>query len=79
MIRDTGEISGYFQSVAASYGLEAHVQRFGYAVFFNQRGMMGGISLQSSNNIRIHPHPSVEIGIFKWMWDAVLHRRPAFQ
>lgn len=103
MIRDTGEISGYYQSAAASYGLEAGVQEFGYAlffmdnsafknidktggwelgtapnltvldkgaagsltnatlnkgtyaVFFNQRGLMGGISLQSSKITRIHP------------------------
>ena len=103
MIRDTGEISGYYQSVAASYGLEAGVQKFGYAlffmdekafrnidrtegwelgtvpnltvldkgaagsltnatlnkgtyaIFFNQRGLMGGISLQSSKITRIHP------------------------
>lgn len=103
MIRNTGEISGYYQSVAASYGLEAGVQKFGYAlffmdeaafknidksdgwelgtapnltvldkgaagsltnatlnkgtyaVFFNQRGLMGGISVQSSKITRIYP------------------------
>ena len=34
MIRDTGVISGYYQTAAASYGLQAGVQEFGYAVFF---------------------------------------------
>ncbi len=34
MIRDTGEISGYYQTAAASYGLQAGVQEFGYALFF---------------------------------------------
>lgn len=105
MIRDTGEISGYYQSFAASYGLEAGVQKFGYAlffmddsafknidrtggwelgsapnltvlnkgaagnvsnatlnkgtyaIFFDQRGLMGGISLQTSKITRIHPKP----------------------
>ena len=34
MIRDTGVISGYYQTTAASYGLQAGVQEFGYALFF---------------------------------------------
>jgi lipid-binding SYLF domain-containing protein len=34
MIRDTGEISGFYQTTAASYGLQAGVQEFGYALFF---------------------------------------------
>jgi lipid-binding SYLF domain-containing protein len=34
MIRDTGEISGFYQATAASYGLQAGVQTFGYALFF---------------------------------------------
>jgi lipid-binding SYLF domain-containing protein len=33
MIRDTGVISGYYQTAAASYGLQAGVQEFGYALF----------------------------------------------
>ena len=103
MIRDTGEISGFYQTAAASYGLQAGVQEFGYAVFFmdddairhinhsggwevgsapslvivdqgmatslttatankgtyafffNQRGLMGGLSLQGSKITRIEP------------------------
>jgi lipid-binding SYLF domain-containing protein len=34
MIRDTGEISGFYQTTAASYGFQAGVQEFGYALFF---------------------------------------------
>lgn len=34
MIRDTGGVSGYYQTTAASYGLQAGVQNFGYALFF---------------------------------------------
>jgi len=103
MIRDTGEISGFYQTAGASYGLQAGVQEFGYALFlmdneafrelnrsggwevgsspslvivdqgmatslstttlshgtyaffFNQRGLMGGLSLQGSKITRIHP------------------------
>ena len=105
MIRDTGEISGFYQTAAASYGLQAGIQEFGYALFlmdddafrninrsggwevgsspslvivdkgvaaslttatinqgtyaffFNQRGLMGGLSLQGSKITRIHPQP----------------------
>ena len=103
MIRDTGEISGFYQTTGASYGLQAGIQKFGYALFlmddeafrelnrsggweigsspslvivdqgmatslttttinkgtyaffFNQRGLMGGLSLQGSKITRIHP------------------------
>ena len=103
MIRDTGEISGFYQTAAASYGFQAGVQEFGYALFFmdddafrnlnrsggwevgsspslvivdkgmagsfttatvnkgtyafffNQRGLMGGLSLQGSKITRIQP------------------------
>jgi lipid-binding SYLF domain-containing protein len=34
MIRDTGEISGFYQSSAASYGLQGGIQTFSYALFF---------------------------------------------
>lgn len=33
MIRDTGVISGYYQTAAASYGFQAGIQEFGYALF----------------------------------------------
>lgn len=101
----SGEVDSYYQSFAASYGLEAGVQKFGYAlflmdddavsnlkstkgwelgsapnltvlnkgaagnistatidkgtvaIFFDQRGLMGGISLQTSKITRIYPGP----------------------
>ena len=103
MIRDSGEISGFYQTTAASYGLQACVQEFGYALFFmndaayrsvsrsggweigsspslvivdkgvatslttttldknmyalffDQRGLMGGLGLQGSKITRIQP------------------------
>lgn len=33
MIRDTGEISGFYQTTRVSYGLQAGAQQFGYALF----------------------------------------------
>jgi lipid-binding SYLF domain-containing protein len=105
MIRDTGVVSGFYQTTAASYGLQAGVQTFGYAlffmddgayrnlnrsggwelgtspsivvldkgasgsistatlnegtyaVFFNQRGLMGGLGLQGTKITRIYPKP----------------------
>jgi len=44
MIRDTGEISGFYQSAAASYGLQAGVQQFGYALFFMDDGAYRNIN-----------------------------------
>jgi lipid-binding SYLF domain-containing protein len=44
MIRDTGEISGYYQSTAASYGLQAGIQEFGYALFFMDDGAYRNIN-----------------------------------
>lgn len=103
MIRDTGSISGYYQTASASYGLQIGLQKFGYALFlmnnqafrdldrsggwelggspnivivdqgvagslstttvdkniyaffFNQRGLMGGLTLEGSKITRIHP------------------------
>ena len=52
MIRDTGEISGFYQTTAASYGLQAGVQKFGYALFF--------MNDQAFRNI--HPSRGWEIG-----------------
>jgi lipid-binding SYLF domain-containing protein len=33
-LRKDGRVAGYYNSVAASYGLQAGIQKFGYALFF---------------------------------------------
>jgi lipid-binding SYLF domain-containing protein len=33
-LRKNGKVVGYYNSVAASYGLQAGIQKFGYALFF---------------------------------------------
>lgn len=59
MIRDTGEISGYYQTTAASYGLQAGVQEFGYALFlmddsaFRNINRSGGWEIGSSPSLVI--------------------------
>ena len=34
VLRKDGKVAGYYNSVAASYGLQAGAQKFGYALFF---------------------------------------------
>ena len=34
VLRKNGKVAGYYNSVAASYGFQAGVQKFGYALFF---------------------------------------------
>lgn len=34
VLRERGRVTGYYRSIAASYGLQAGVQAFGYALFF---------------------------------------------
>lgn len=57
MIRDTGAISGYYQTTAASYGLQAGVQEFGYALFlmddeaFRNLNRSGGWEIGSSPSL----------------------------
>ena len=48
-----GKPAGYYNSVAASYGLQAGLQRFGYALFFDQQGLMAGLGIQGSKITRI--------------------------
>ena len=33
-LREGGRVTGYYRSIAASYGLQAGIQSFGYALFF---------------------------------------------
>jgi len=59
MIRDTGVISGFYQTAAASYGLQAGIQEFGYALFlmddeaFRHLGRSGGWEVGSSPSLVI--------------------------
>lgn len=59
MIRDTGKVSGFYQTAAASYGLQAGVQEFGYALFlmddqaFRELNRSGGWEVGGSPSLVI--------------------------
>jgi lipid-binding SYLF domain-containing protein len=59
MIRDTGEISGFYQTAAASYGLQAGVQKFGYALFLMDDGAFR--NLQRSDGWEVGSSPSLVV------------------
>ena len=48
-----GKTAGYYSTVQASYGLQAGIQKYGYAFFFNQKGLMGGLGLQGTKIAKI--------------------------
>jgi lipid-binding SYLF domain-containing protein len=59
MIRDTGEISGFYQTAGASYGLQAGAQEFGYALFLMDDSAFR--SLNSSGGWDIGSSPSLVV------------------
>ncbi len=59
MIRDTGEISGFYQTAAASYGLQAGVQQFGYALFLMDDSAFR--NLQRSDGWEVGSSPSLVV------------------
>lgn len=75
MIRDTGEISGFYQTTAASYGLQAGIQEFGYALFFmddsayRNINRSGGWELGSSPSLVV-----VDKGIAGSLSTATIHK-----
>ena len=54
-----GKVRGYYKSVAASYGLQAGVQKFGYALFFMTQNDLD--YLRKSDGWEIGTGPSVVI------------------
>jgi len=52
-----GKVVGYYNSVAASYGLQAGIQEFGYALFFMNNSALA--SLDSSDGFELGVGPSV--------------------
>jgi lipid-binding SYLF domain-containing protein len=58
-LRENGKTVGYYNSVAASYGLQAGIQKFGYALFFMSDSAMK--YLDKSNGWEIGTGPSIVI------------------
>jgi lipid-binding SYLF domain-containing protein len=57
LLRKGGRTTGYYNSVAASYGLQAGAQTFGYALFFMNEGALK--SLNQSGGFEIGVGPSI--------------------
>jgi lipid-binding SYLF domain-containing protein len=50
-----GDVAGYYRTVAASYGLQAGAQSFGYALFFMNDGALGYIDRSHGWEVGIGP------------------------
>jgi len=73
VLRRGGSTTGYYNSVAASYGLQAGVQAFGYALFFMNDEALA--YLDSSKGFEIGVGPSVVVvdeGVGKSMTSTTL-------
>ncbi len=58
-LRKSGRTAGYYSTVAASYGLQAGAQKFGYALFFMSDSAMG--YLDRSDGWEIGTGPSIVV------------------
>lgn len=54
-LRKEGKTIGYYNTVAASYGLQAGVQKFGYALFFITQSALGHLRKSSGWEIGVGP------------------------
>jgi lipid-binding SYLF domain-containing protein len=54
-----GKVTGYYNSVAASYGLQAGAQKFGYALFFMNNAALA--QLDSTKGFEVGVGPSVVV------------------
>lgn len=55
VLLEGGEPSGYYNSVAASYGLQAGIQKFGYALFFMDAESLANFERSSGFEIGVGP------------------------
>ncbi len=55
VMRKGGRVTGYYNSVAASYGLQAGVQKFGYAIFFLSEGALKQLDAADGFEVGIGP------------------------
>jgi len=59
VLRKGGKVAGYYNSVAASYGFQAGVQKFGYALFFMTNAALD--QLDSTKGFELGVGPSFVI------------------
>lgn len=58
-MRKNGKTTGYYNIVAGSYGLQAGVQSFGYAMFFMNDGAI--VSLNSAKGLEVGVGPNIVV------------------
>ena len=56
---ESGKVTGYYATTAASYGLQAGVQRFGYVMFFMTNSAMN--DLKTVNGFEVGVGPSIVV------------------
>ncbi|BCX68782.1 YSC84-related protein [Pseudomonas izuensis] len=56
---ENGKVTGYYSTTAASYGLQAGVQRFGYAMFFMSDSALK--DLKTGNGFEVGVGPSIVV------------------
>ena len=59
VLRKNGRVAGYYNSVAASYGFQAGVQKFGYALFFMNDAALN--QLDATKGFEIGSGPSLVV------------------
>jgi lipid-binding SYLF domain-containing protein len=59
VLRKNGRVAGYYNSVAASYGFQAGIQKFGYALFFMTDAALE--QLDATHGFELGVGPSVVI------------------
>ena len=59
LYRRDGSVGGHYQSVAASYGLQAGVQKFGYALFLMDRAAVR--QLENSDGWEVGTNPNLVV------------------
>jgi len=59
VLRKNGRVAGYYNSVAASYGFQAGIQKFGYALFFMNNEALN--QLDATKGFELGVGPSIVV------------------
>jgi lipid-binding SYLF domain-containing protein len=58
-LRKEGKTAGYYETVSASYGLQAGIQKFGYAMFFTDEASLDYLNRSDGWEIGVGPNITV--------------------
>ena len=73
VLTKNGKVAGYYNSLAASYGLQAGVQAFGYALFFMNDGALAYLNKSDGWEIGVGPSiVVVDAGVGKSMTSTTI-------